>query len=361
MRSIPVRVLCVLVFMAVLMGGKPARAENVRCLGFGVPNPIPAGEVIVGYTYTPSCPLLPQPLYNAAITSAPAENLQICTRFLTGYYFIPSGWMTVPEFVTSSRCNFGTSDTTSNNAFVLRLLSGIPGLGVTDSARYQAVITPSGLASAFGSGLTAVSQSGSCSLTLGRVHVWVLDGQSIFRQACILFAGPTQINFQVPSTAASAVNTTGRVLVYNLDQARIVAQGAVPLRPTAPALFTQNQQGTGRAAANLLRVRAADGSQVYEDINNPIDVNTPDDLYLVLYGTGIRNVPSVSQVRTSISGIFNQVTFAGAQGSVGLDQVNVLLDKAALAGLHGEQSVVVSVTDSRTTVPTSNVVTVPFR
>ncbi len=189
----------------------------------------------------------------------------------------------------------------------------------------------------------------------------MLDGQSnpVFWQGCLLFASPGQINFQVPSGVPAAINTTGRVFVYSTTQKRIVGTGAVPLRPTAPALFSQAGNGQGRASANILRVRP-DGSQVYEGVNTPINVNTADTLYLVLYGIGIRNVQSLSQVSATVAGLFNSVVYAGPQGST-YDQVNILLDKAALAGVHGEQPVQVSVSDPRTNVPNSNVVTIPFQ
>ena len=57
----------------------------------------------------------------------------------------------------------------------------------------------------------------------------------------------------------------------------------------------------------------------------PIDTAN-DDIYLVLYGTGIRHRSSDQAVRCTINGAEAAVLYAGKQGSsTGLDQVNVAL------------------------------------
>ncbi len=69
----------------------------------------------------------------------------------------------------------------------------------------------------------------------------------------------------------------------------------------APGLFSANSDGQGVAAAQVLRVKS-DGSQSYESIAKydqnlmrfvHLPVNTlagTDQVFLVLYGTGIRNI-----------------------------------------------------------------------
>ena len=64
---------------------------------------------------------------------------------------------------------------------------------------------------------------------------------------------------------------------------------------------------------------------------NPINLGTATDkVYLVLYGTGLRNATSVT---ATLNGVSVPVTYFGAQGSfAGLDQINLGPLPASLAG-----------------------------
>jgi len=54
-----------------------------------------------------------------------------------------------------------------------------------------------------------------------------------------------------------------------------------------------------------------------------------DQVYLVLFGTGIRYRSSLSNVTVDIGGAFASVEYAGAQGTFsGVDQVNVRLPRS---------------------------------
>jgi uncharacterized protein (TIGR03437 family) len=54
-----------------------------------------------------------------------------------------------------------------------------------------------------------------------------------------------------------------------------------------------------------------------------------DQVYLVLFGTGIRYRSSLSNVTVDIGGAFASVEYAGAQGTFsGVDQVNVRLQRS---------------------------------
>ena len=112
--------------------------------------------------------------------------------------------------------------------------------------------------------------------------------------------------------------------------------------PVAPGLYSADTTGQGLAAAGILRVKAG-GSQIYSQVDTynattaqyvaePIDLSTPaDQVYLVLYGTGIRGRSSLGGVTVAVGGMNLPAIFAGAQGLPGLDQVNVLLPNS-LAG-----------------------------
>jgi uncharacterized protein (TIGR03437 family) len=121
----------------------------------------------------------------------------------------------------------------------------------------------------------------------------------------------------------------------------------------APGIFTADASGKGLAAASVLRIRV-DGSQRFERVAQydpsqnrfvalPIDLsNETDQVFLVLYGTGVRYLSSLGAVKAMIGGGDSQVLFAGAQGFfVGLDQLNIRLSRS-LAG-RGEVDVVLTV------------------
>ena len=137
-----------------------------------------------------------------------------------------------------------------------------------------------------------------------------------------------------------------------------VSSGFAIIHAIAPGLFTANASGEGVAAALVLRVKS-DGTQSYEQVAEfdaqqnrfvarPLDLGPADEqVYLVLFGTGIRHRSSLSAVKAFIRGVSLEVTFAGAQGDfVGLDQVNFLVPRS-LAG-RGEVEILLTVETQRT-------------
>jgi uncharacterized protein (TIGR03437 family) len=67
-----------------------------------------------------------------------------------------------------------------------------------------------------------------------------------------------------------------------------------------------------------------------------------DQIFLVLFGTGIRYYSSMNNVKATIAGVEAEVHYAGPQGQyVGLDQVNIRVPRSALVG--GEVDLVLSV------------------
>ena len=86
----------------------------------------------------------------------------------------------------------------------------------------------------------------------------------------------------------------------------------------------------------------------------PIDLSS-DQVYLVLYRTGIRLRSTLTNVTASIGGTSLPLVYAGAQGSfAGLDQANILLPRT-LTG-RGEVDITLNV-DGKI----SNVVRVNFK
>ncbi len=220
------------------------------------------------------------------------------------------------------------------------------------------------ITSAFGSNLAATTQVATTAplpTSLAGTRVFVRDSANVERPAPLFFVAPGQINYQIPRGTASGIAT---VTVARGDEA--VATGTVQITTSSPGLFAANANGQGIAAAVALRVRA-NGSQVYEPVAQldtslnrfvprSIDLGPENEqVFLILFGTGIRNRVSPLPVLARIGGIDAPVLYAGSQGSlVGADQVNLRVPRSLVG--RGEVDVTLTV-DGKT----SNTVRVSVR
>ncbi len=201
-----------------------------------------------------------------------------------------------------------------------------PSVAVINAAGYTELTAPDSIAALFGLNLatrTEIANTVPLPTQLAGTTVTV-DGQA----AMLFFVAPTQVNFLVP-----AGTRLGRVDVVVTSGDGKVSRGQMLVQNAAAGVFTQNASGVGVPAAQLIRVR--NGVQSFElpyqlvngrFVTKPIDFGSPgDEVYLVLYATGVRRASSVKVVG---GGLSLDVIFAGAQGGfAGLDQVNVLLPR----------------------------------
>jgi uncharacterized protein (TIGR03437 family) len=183
---------------------------------------------------------------------------------------------------------------------------------------------------------------------LAGTRVTVRDAAGTERLAPLFFVSSGQINFQMPpGTALGLANVTVR------NSAGVVSIGSILVTTIGPGIFTANANGRGVPAANLLRVR--NGVGVFEPLARfdlttgtfvplPIDFGPEtDQLFLVLYGTGIRFATATNRVVVQIGGVTVPTAFAGPQGQfTGVDQINAGPLPRSLAG-RGEVDVVVIV------------------
>ena len=207
------------------------------------------------------------------------------------------------------------------------------------------------IVSAFGTGMAG---------SAGATTVTVKDSAGTERAGRVLFASASQVNFMMPAGLAN-----GPATVTMLYAANPVGITSYQVETVAPALFTANGSGLGVPAAVAVRVRA-DGSQTIEPVLRcgnaagscvPVALDlgpATDQLYLALFGTGIRNRAQLADVGVRIGGDMAEVQYAGAQGDFfGLDQLNVKLPRS-LAG-RGAVSLIFSVAGRSATPVTVNI------
>lgn len=209
-------------------------------------------------------------------------------------------------------------------------------VSTVSAASYREDNSPESIVSAFGSGMssaTAVATTQPLPLSLSDVTVTVDD-----KQARLFFVSPTQINYQIPADTPSGL---ANVVITRGD--RVVSQGVIQVSNVALSLFTADASGQGAPTGLLLRVKA-NGQQVYESLVRfdatqnklvpaPIERRAGEQLYLILFGSGLRNAPDsdgnsangvAENVEVTIGGAAAQVIYAGvAPGFVGLEQVNI--------------------------------------
>ncbi|MCI0388910.1 MAG: hypothetical protein MOB07_09130, partial [Acidobacteria bacterium] len=223
-------------------------------------------------------------------------------------------------------------------------------LTAVSSASYGSTIAPGSIASVFGQELT--SQIGLAQalplpkVLAGAMVKVVVIGYGGF-EAPLFYVSPGQINFQVPENLP-----LGTTLIEVHSDKEFFSRGVLRVESVAPSLFSANSDGKDVAVAQVLRIKA-DGRELYEPVARydsvqkrfvpaPIDLGeTSDQVYLLLYGTGIRGRSSLSNVDVKLGGESVEVLYAGAQGGFeGLDQVNVRLTRALIG--RGEVDVVLS-------------------
>lgn len=174
--------------------------------------------------------------------------------------------------------------------------------------------------------------------TLAGASVKVRDNVGVERLAPLFFVSPGQINFQIPPDTS-----TGAVLLTVVKPGGRFATDTADIQPTAPGLFSADATGKGYPAAVVLRIKS-NGAQSYEPVVRfdaaqnklvavPIDLSVASDqVFLLLFGTGLRNNSGLGAVMARVGGITAEVGYAGAQGGfIGLDQVNMRLPNS-LAG-----------------------------
>jgi uncharacterized protein (TIGR03437 family) len=259
---------------------------------------------------------------------------------------VPNGAVTGPLTINKPTC----PDTQTASFTVNRLVTSV------SAANYGGTTLASeSIVAAFGENLATVEQGAidvPLPTSMAGTTVRIRDAVGVERLAPLFYISPGQINYQLPpGTATGTANAT----ITNGNG--VVSLGTINVATVAPGLFSADASGTGLAAAQVLRIKA-DGTRIDEPVVRydvalqryvavPIDLGPESDqVFLVLYGTGIRFRSSLAATTVSIDGTNVEVLYAGEQSAyVGLDQVNARLSRSLIG--KGEVSVVLTV-DGRT-------------
>lgn len=225
-------------------------------------------------------------------------------------------------------------------------------------------LAPDSIASIFATNIassTISTPSATLPETLGNVTITVTDANNASRPAKLYFVSSGQANFLLPEATAP-----GRATVAVRKQDGTTVPGTIVVTPTAPGLFSANGTGQGVGYINAIRVDSA-GVQsplavfAYDPAKQamvaaPLSLGgATDSVYLILAGTGIRGVKTLTNVTAQVGGTAVPVTFAAAQGQYpGLDQVNIGPLPRALAG-RGEINLYLTVDGNRSNTVTLNI------
>ena len=172
--------------------------------------------------------------------------------------------------------------------------------------------------------------------SLSGVTVTITDSSGAVRPALLygVYATAGQINLLVPAGTVGGL----AVVTITLPGGGTITT-TVKIVETAPGIFTANATGQGVFAGQVVYVNQ-DGSQTIVSSTHPISLAAGGQVYLVLYGTGLRHAKSVT---ATVKGAGVPVVYFGAQaGSDGLDQINVGPLPANLAGAGVVKLVIVA-------------------
>jgi uncharacterized protein (TIGR03437 family) len=170
--------------------------------------------------------------------------------------------------------------------------------------------------------------------SLSGVTVTITDSSGGVSPALLygVYASAGQINLLVPAGTAAGL----AMMTITLPGGGTITT-VFDVVETAPGIFTSDATGKGVFAGQVVYVHQ-DGSQKIVNSTGPISLAAGDQVYLVLYGTGLRHANSVT---ATVNGASLPVIYFGAQGgSDGLDQINLGPLPANLAGAGAVQLVI---------------------
>jgi uncharacterized protein (TIGR03437 family) len=297
--------------------------------------PVSEGRATILWEVTSSdSELLETFSFTLALTSegpAPWLGTAWIAGTLAPFYDSPTTGDVAPRF---------TGKLTDVRAFTIADAVRTPAISIVSAASFSGVIAPDSVATVFGTDLSAAAETArsGLALSIGETAVEIIDFAGTKRRALLFSVAPNQINFIVdPATRP------GPAVVSVTRGTRLVATGSAEIERVAPALFSADRQGTGAALGELLRIGSGSDQSLplatYDEVTrkwlaNTIDLGEQGDLvYVVLYGTGIRNRADARNIRVLVDGSAVPVLSANPSHEMpGLDQVTIGPLPASLRG-----------------------------
>jgi uncharacterized protein (TIGR03437 family) len=235
-------------------------------------------------------------------------------------------------------------------AFSLVPTIAVPDFVSVSAASYDgSVVAPESIVAGFGSDFSTrtIVQAGELQYHLEHLTVDVIDNLGALRSSLLYAVSPNQINYLLDAATAP-----GPAIVTVLRENKPIAGGVLQVARVAPSLFSANGDGAGLPAGQV--ARRIGSSILYEPLAErnasgvwePVAVNlgpSSDQVYLVLYGTGMRGRGNLKNVVLTVGGEVVPVTFLGDQNQfLGLDQLNAGPLPGSLVG-RGDVEVALSV------------------
>ncbi len=273
--------------------------------------------------------ITPGPAYTVATAlRLSAPSLTEKTAIALGGASVAADGTWTPQAAETVNGSGGTFNLTVPAGTAAAVGFGNAKLGIGNTAGGKTLVAPGSMASIYGNNLAFVARSTpsiNLPTTLGGVSATVTDPAGVSRAAPLIYVSPSQVNFLVPQgTAAGAATVT-----VTLGG----ASGTVQVAQVAPGLFTLGGTGVAAATAERYSLQGADlGPVGVFDCSSgtckaaPIALDGQSNVFVTLYGTGIRGETNPANVTAAIGSISVPVQYAGAQGQYpGFDQVNLQL------------------------------------
>ena len=194
---------------------------------------------------------------------------------------------------------------------------------------YQGALAPDEIVTLWGTDMAdslLLADSVPLPTHLGGASVTFTDSAGAQHEAGLLYVSATQTSLVMPSGMAHGPATASITTPSGTDSM------AVQIAGTAPGIFAANENGQGAPAGTALLVKP-DNSRTSQFLFNdgapaggrdPVPVNMGnegDQVYLILYGTGIRwNLPKVT---ATVDGLSVGAVAVAHPVFVGLDQINI--------------------------------------
>jgi len=281
------------------------------------PGPLPKGTASTQFTiYSTMIAGAPMPAGEIQLTCAGVAPAA-CSFAPATIDYSGSGQSTLTvtglSAIAGYSLSFSVVGTLAGQTYTLPLsISFQSALGaVVSAADYAPTLAPESIATAFGVDLASSAMSAAAlplPTLLNGTTVAVTDSGGIEHVAPLFYVSPGQVNFEVP-----AGTMTGPATVTIGSSGWAVSTSVVSIASVAPTLFSANADGKGPVAGFAIYV-APDGAQTsallaaFDPASQkqgfaPIDLGPADEqVYLSLFGSGIRGRSALANVTASIGG-----------------------------------------------------------